>query len=169
MSATNLLLSILIICNVYAQTESEYYGNWLEILSESSTGIDTSTLTIFDVVLPGSSNAGMYTQAIIDNSYGESNDEYFNLLDPFDNEIRSNWAKRQSGSVLAQLNAGARFLDLRLESKSGIYAHNGLLGASLSQIIEGSTYMLFLCIPLSIFLVNCFYQIQLKPQQYKQI
>ena len=126
-----------LIYGIYGQTKSAYYGNWMGRASASSSFFNTATLTLTDIVLPGSHHAGMYPEAIIANDYSVSSDSYFSdVLTSYDgNSRRLNWAKRQIGSILDQLNAGSRVLDIRLEKSGGaVYVHNGLLGASLSQV-----------------------------------
>ena len=138
-----LLISILHVIN--AQTKDAYYGNWMDVLSTNSdnSGFDTSTLRLVDIVIPGSHHAGMYPAAIKAQNYQDSQSDayYTDVLQYFENNATNTklmeWSKRQSGTVLEQLTAGSRYLDIRLETKTGdstIYTHNGLLGATLEEV-----------------------------------
>lgn len=143
MTTSLLFIFSILISSIYSQTRTEYYESWISKLSSSSSSFSKSDVTLTDIVLPGSRHAGMYTQAIIDNNYAESADAYFtDVLDSYDGDARRlKWSSRQIGSVYDQLSAGSRVLDIRLEKSSGIYAHNGLLGASLNTV---GSFVIFL-------------------------
>ncbi len=136
----SLILTNILICLTYSQTKEEYYANWFGKLS-SSTDIET-TNRIIDVILPGSHHAGMYISAIESNGYMQSTDGYYDDVMQYGSQIgpveeRAKWCQRQIGTIKDQLDAGSRFLDIRLEKISGdpkIYAHHGFLGATLATV-----------------------------------
>ena len=116
-----------------AQTRQDYYANWM------STSLNTSQ-RILDAILPGSHHAGMYETAIENNGYLASadniNNDIYSFFPNASGTLLSDWSQRQSGSIQDQLNAGSRYLDIRLEENGGaIYAHNGLLGATLTDVL----------------------------------
>ena len=125
-----------------AQTRQDYYANWM------STSLNTSQ-RILDVILPGSHHAGMYEAAIENNGYLASadniNNDIYSFFPNASGTLLSDWSQRQIGSIQDQLNAGSRYLDIRLEENGGtIYAHNGLLGATLTEV-RTELYRFCLC------------------------
>eukprot|EP00485_Elphidium_margaritaceum_P005965 CAMPEP_0202698458 /NCGR_PEP_ID=MMETSP1385-20130828/11733_1 /ASSEMBLY_ACC=CAM_ASM_000861 /TAXON_ID=933848 /ORGANISM="Elphidium margaritaceum" /LENGTH=1300 /DNA_ID=CAMNT_0049355181 /DNA_START=47 /DNA_END=3949 /DNA_ORIENTATION=+ len=142
MSPNSLWFSAFVLVHiVHGQiTKDDYYANWMDYTGLS----DSTTLSLLDVVLPGSHHSGMYPAAIQSNGYSASTDAYWIDVLQWITGTSSNvavapGASRQIGSVLQQLNAGARFLDIRLEKKNSnsvIYAHHGLLGATIDSILS---------------------------------
>eukprot|EP01084_Bolivina_argentea_P160083 278789_1 len=143
MLATCLFSLALLSTTTYgAVSRANYYANWMGTMADNTGATafngDISTLRLIDIVIPGSHHAGMYPAGIISSGYATSTDSYYDdvLAWTTGNLPRAEWAKRQRGSVKAQLNAGSRFLDIRLETKGGeTRAHNGLLGAELSTML----------------------------------
>eukprot|EP01084_Bolivina_argentea_P124027 219788_1 len=136
----SLFLTNILICFTHSQlTKEKHSANWFGGLS-SSTSIET-TNRIIDIILPGSHHAGMYKSAIVENGYLDATDDYYNDIiayQPGGDAAHLAWSKRQIGTIKDQLDAGSRFLDIRLEKHvpSGeIYAHHGLLGATLIDML----------------------------------
>ena len=134
---TTIALSLLTASPCISQDADAYpFAKWMTELSPQ-----ISDKTIFELILPGASKAGMSSIS----STSNANDDFNAALRTLnDFESRKEWALRQRLSIYQLLMSGVRFLDLQFEfdGSSTYYAHNGLYGLSLDQVL------LYLCFPI---------------------
>ena len=127
--ATTVALSLLTPYHCISQDADPYpFAKWMNELSPQ-----ISDKTMFELVLPGASKAGMSSIS----STSNANDDFNAALRTLnDFESRKKWALRQRLSIYELLMSGVRFLDLQFEfdGSSTYYARNGLYGLSLDEV-----------------------------------
>lgn len=106
-------------------------SKWMEIFSKI---IQDKPIT--ELYLPGSHDSATYQ---LENHIGKNQDLSNKLNYLGINNTIKNWAQAQDLSVLQQLVAGIRYLDLRViyrDSKKEFYTVHGLYGPSLDDILK---------------------------------
>lgn len=127
-----LVVATFCVSTVFSQDRTDFYSTWMTVMSDT-----LYSKRLFDIVLPGAHHSGMYSSAISELNQSSS-DSYSDLLNTYASSAadKISWSTRQSGDILSQLEAGARFFDLRFQTTDGstFYAYHGMRGAEVHII-----------------------------------